>query len=58
MIAELLLLQKVLVVTNDNVKPSNTNALDKAKSTAEDYRNKLTSYLQRFRYRRYCGQNG
>ena len=52
MIAELLLLQKVLDVTNDNVKPSNTNALDKAKSTAEDYRNKLTSYLQRFRYRR------
>ena len=52
MIAELLLLQRVLDVTNDNVKPSNTSALDKAKSAADDYRSKLTNYLQRFRYRR------
>jgi hypothetical protein len=52
MIAELLLLQQVLDGANDNRSSDTSNVLDKAKSAADDYRSKLTNYLQRFRYRR------
>ena len=52
MLAELILLQQVLDSADDNRSSDTSNVLDKAKSTAEDYRSKLTSYLQRFRYRR------
>ena len=52
MLAELLLLQQVLD-NSDMVTSRNTSStLDKAKSAADDYRSKLTNYLQRFRYRR------
>lgn len=55
MLAELLLLQQVLDGA-DNSRFNNASSpgstLDKAKSAADDYRNKLTNYLQRFRYRR------
>ncbi len=51
MLAELILLQKILDGT-DNRSSDTSNVLDKAKSAADDYRSKLTNYLQRFRYRR------
>ena len=52
MLAELILLQQVLDGADDNTSNSTSSTLDKARSTAEDYRSKLTNYLQRFRYRR------
>ena len=55
MLAELILLQQVLDSADDNRSNDTSNALDKAKNAADDYRSKLTNYLQRFRYRRYCG---
>jgi hypothetical protein len=52
MLAELLLLQQVLDGADNNKSSDTSNVLDKAKSAADDYRSKLTNYLQRFRYRR------
>ena len=52
MLAELILLQQVLDNADDNTSNNTSSTLDKAKSAADDYRNKLTNYLQRFRYRR------
>jgi hypothetical protein len=52
MLAELILLQQVLDGADDNRSNNTSSTLDKAKSAADDYRSKLTNYLQRFRYRR------
>ena len=52
MLAELILLQQVLDGADDNKSSDTSNALDKARSAADNYRSKLTNYLQRFRYRR------
>jgi hypothetical protein len=52
MIAELILLQQLLDGADNNRSSNTSSTLDKAKSAADDYRNKLTNYLQRFRYRR------
>ena len=52
MLAELLLLQQVLDSSDNNRSSDTSNTLDKAKDAVDDYRSKLSNYLQRFRYRR------
>jgi hypothetical protein len=52
MLAELLLLQQVLDNSDMVTSQDTSSTLDKAKSAADNYRSKLTNYLQRFRYRR------
>ncbi len=52
MLAELILLQQVLDSADGNRSSDTSSTLDKAKSAADDYRSKLSNYLQRFRYRR------
>ena len=56
MIAELIVLQQLLddtnMVTPANNSTNTSSTADKAKAAVQEYKEKVSSYLDRFKYRR------